>query len=64
MMKILKEKNIPVGIQLQSVEDNFNNLINKTMASKAGIAGGAVDFLKVPMIKDPKAVWMKRIELR
>ena len=56
MMKILKEKNIPIGLQLQSVEDNFNNLINKTMASKAGIAGGAADFLKVPMKKDPKAV--------
>ena len=52
MMKLLKSNNIPVGMQLQSVNDNFNNLISKTMSSKVGIPGGAAALLQVPKKKE------------
>ena len=56
MMKILKKQNIPVGIQLQSVNDNFNDLINKTVAGKVNSdsarTDGAAAFLQVPKKKE------------
>ena len=34
MFQILKANNIPIGMQLQSVNDNFNNFIKNTVAIK------------------------------
>ena len=40
MFKILKANNLPISMQLQSVNDNFDKLVKKTVEMKGGVNTG------------------------